>query len=57
MDLKIANIIVDHSKPGYIIISEKDWKEILNILVAGGAEIDHYTQYGMMDYFKNINEE
>ena len=57
MSIKIANIAVDHSKPGYVIISEEDWKEVLNILTEGGAEIDHYAEHGIMEYFRNINKE
>lgn len=57
MSVKIANITIDHSKPGYVIISKENWEEILNILTEGGAEIDHYTQNGIMDYFKSINKE
>jgi len=54
MDTKIANITVDHSKPGYIIIKKEDWEQILSILTEGGAEIDHYTEGGMINYFKYI---
>jgi len=57
MSIKIANISVDHSKTGYVIIKQEDWKTILDILTEGGAEIDHYTENGIMDYFRNIHKD
>jgi len=57
MSIKIANISVDHSKTGYVIIKQEDWKTILDILTEGGAEIDHYTENEIMDYFRNIHKD
>jgi len=53
----LANITVDHSKPGFVIIKQEDWDTILFILADPGAEINHYTECGMLDYFKYRIEE
>jgi len=55
-DYMIANINVDRSKPGYVIISEENWKEILFILADSGAEIDSYDEGNMIDYFNTVDK-
>jgi len=53
----LADITVDHSKPGFVIIKQEDWEMILFILADAGAEVNHYTEGGMLDYFKYRTEE